>query len=274
MPIERCAIKKTTKTVYRPVTESSPMFALDCEMCKTENGRLDVARISLVDEQLNVLLDELVQPDLPIVDYLTEFSGITEAMLANVTTSLSQIHQWLDELLPEDAILIGHSLNCDLQSLRIGHPYIIDTSCIYNFTFFPNNKPKLRELAAHYLNRDIQSSESGHCPVEDAKVAMELVQLKLSHDITFGDNYLKNRQSNRGKLFKPTMTLSEFLSYKDQGDVKIVYDYLDLEQFPKFISVTSVHLNQVLDKIGWACSLLNSICVVMLKGRCLIKLNN
>ena len=246
------------------------MFALDCEMCKTENGRLDVARISLVDEQLNVLLDELVQPDLPIVDYLTEFSGITPAMLANVTTSLEEVHRRLDELLPEDAILVGHSLNCDLQSLRVGHPYIIDTSCIYNFTPYPNNKPKLRELAAYHLQRDIQSAESGHCSVEDAKVAMELVKLKLSRDLTFGDN----SRCCRNKLFKPTMTMSEFLSYKDQGDVKIVYDYLDLDEFPKFIAVTSKHLNQVVDKIQWAASLLNSICVVILRGRCLINLNN
>lgn len=248
------------------------MFALDCEMCKTANGRLDVTRISLVDEQLNVLLDELVRPELPIIDYLTEFSGITVDMLANVRTGLDEVHRRLDELLPEDAILIGHSLNCDLQSLRIAHPYIIDTSCIYNFTLYPNNKPKLRELAYHHLARHIQSAESGHCSVEDAKVAMELVQLKLSHDLTFGDNCLKNRHSN--KLFKPTMTLSEFLAYKDQGDVKIVYDFLDVDDLPRFISVTSKHMNRVVDKINWACSLANSICVVILRGRCLINLNS
>lgn len=274
LPIKGSPIMKTTKSNYKPVTEKSPLFSLDCEMCKTINGDLDVTRISLIDEQMNLLLDEYVKPELKIINYLTPFSGITEKTLANVTTTLKDIHEKLDKLLPEDAILIGHSLNCDLNSLRLCHPYIIDTSCIYNFTIYLNNKPSLKQLANYHLNKDIQSNESGHCSIEDAKTAMQLVHLKLSKDITFGDNCLINRYlRNENKLFKPTMTLSEYLKSKNQPDIKIFYDYLDIEQAPKFFLFLSKHLNKVIDKINWTLSLNDSICVLILKEKCMINLN-
>ena len=38
-----------------------------------------------------VIIDRLVKPLRTVVDYNTEFSGITEATLANVTTSLSDV---------------------------------------------------------------------------------------------------------------------------------------------------------------------------------------
>ena len=275
LPFENSLIKKTTKSIYKQATELSPMYALDCEMCKTENGDLDVTRISLVDEQLNVLLDELVMPATRIIDYLTTYSGITEETLSNVSTTLADIHQRLDELLPEDAILIGHSLNCDLQSLQISHPYVIDTSCIYNFSFEFFSKPSLKQLAQFYLNDEIQANKTGHCSIEDAKTAMRLVKLKLSKDITFGDNRLCRILNNSSKLFKPQMTLSEFFKFKHQNQIKIVYDYLDLEQLgtSRFIAVFSKHLNKIVDKINWSLNLSNSICIVVLEGICLINLN-
>lgn len=43
-----------TKDVYVEANERSPMFGLDCEMCKTTIGELELTRISLVDESMNV----------------------------------------------------------------------------------------------------------------------------------------------------------------------------------------------------------------------------
>lgn len=269
LPVQNGSVTKTTKSNYKPVCESSPMFSMDCEMCKTEKGDLDVTRISLIDEQFNVLIDEFVKPKERIIDYLTTFSGIKKEHLENVNTTLDDIHQRLDVLLPEDAILVGHSLNCDLQSLQLSHPYVIDTSCIYNFSVYFNSKPSLRQLSNHYLKSDIQNKEGGHCSIEDARAAMQLVQLKLSKDITFGDQRLSRLLNH---TVKPTMTLTEFLQFKDQFDVKIVYDYLELESLPRFISITSKHTNKIIDKIAWSLSLTNSISIVILKGRCLIKI--
>lgn len=43
-----------TKDVYIEANERSPMIGLDCEMCKTTTGELELTRISLVDESMKV----------------------------------------------------------------------------------------------------------------------------------------------------------------------------------------------------------------------------
>ena len=47
------------------------------------------------------------------------FSGITEKMLENVTTTLEDVQKHLIALLPHDAILLGHSLENDLRALKV-----------------------------------------------------------------------------------------------------------------------------------------------------------
>ena len=47
-------------------------LAIDCEMVETSEG-LALARVTAVDVDLNVILDMLVKPSLPIRNYLTEY---------------------------------------------------------------------------------------------------------------------------------------------------------------------------------------------------------
>ena len=69
--------------------EDENVIAVDCEMVMTEFG-LELARVSMVDNEGEVLLDLLVRPDNLIVDYLTKFLGITPDLLRDVTTSFKQ----------------------------------------------------------------------------------------------------------------------------------------------------------------------------------------
>ncbi|XP_046897257.1 RNA exonuclease 5-like isoform X2 [Hypomesus transpacificus] len=156
------------------ITDSSPLYGLDCEMCVTEQG-YELARVSLVDSRGRCLLDQLVKPENRILNYLTRFSGITRAMLQPITTTLRDVQSKLKELLPRDAVLVGHSLDNDLRALKLIHPHVIDTSLLYKRDF--GQRFKLKVLAEAILLKQIQTEEvKGHDPREDAQAALELAQ--------------------------------------------------------------------------------------------------
>ncbi|KAM6940870.1 RNA exonuclease 5 [Lycodopsis pacificus] len=156
------------------VTDGSPLYGLDCEMCQTERGS-ELARVSLVDSDGNCLMDDLVKPQNRILDYLTRFSGITAAMLRPITTTLRDVQVKLRQLLPSDAVLVGHSVNNDLVALKLIHQHVIDTSLLYRRDL--GQKFKLKVLADVVLQRQIQTEgNKGHNPTEDAVAALELAQ--------------------------------------------------------------------------------------------------
>ncbi|XP_076750664.1 RNA exonuclease 5 isoform X2 [Xylocopa sonorina] len=205
-----------TKDVYVEANAKSPMFGLDCEMCKTTTGDLELTRISLVDERMNIIYDSLVKPDNPITDYLTRFSGITKEMLHDVRTTLSDVQQALRKLLPMDAILVGQSLNSDLHTLRMMHPYIIDTSVIFNITGDRYRKTKLQTLVREFLGEKIQQSKSGHCSTEDSQASMKLVQLKLANSVDYGDAVLLGRCDMNALKMEVEKRTDEHKSFKTE----------------------------------------------------------
>ncbi|XP_069426387.1 RNA exonuclease 5 isoform X1 [Ovis canadensis] len=161
------------------VTDNSPLFGLDCEMCLTSKGR-ELTRISLVAEGGGCVMDELVKPDNKIVDYLTSFSGITKKILKPVTTKLKDVQRQLKILLPPDAVLVGHSLDLDLRALKMIHPYVIDTSWLY--VREQGRRFKLRFLAKAILGKDIQCPDRlGHDATEDARTTLELARYFLKY---------------------------------------------------------------------------------------------
>lgn len=204
-----------TKDIYHEATSKSPMFGLDCEMCKTTTGCLELTRISIVDEKMNVIYETLVKPENKITDYLTRYSGITETMLCNVRTRLADVQKIIQKLLPSDAILVGQSLNADLHTLKMMHPYIIDTSVIFNITGDRYRKSKLQALAREFLNIRIQENKSGHCSTEDSQASMKLVQLKLLNSVDYGDAVLIGHKMLEETLRKKRLECGEIT--KDSG---------------------------------------------------------
>jgi len=170
------------------------VVALDAEMVYTQGG-MEIARISAVNEGNEVILDLLVDPIYPIVDYNTRFSGITKEMLDvefisadslswKLTSGLRVTFQKLiQEILPfligPQTILIGHSLENDLKSLGIISSRIIDTALLYprDLSLY---KYSLRDLSRKHLAKFIQDGHQGHDSLEDARMCLELVKLKLS----------------------------------------------------------------------------------------------
>ncbi|KAI9869110.1 MAG: hypothetical protein M1813_002934 [Trichoglossum hirsutum] len=170
------------------ITRGRDVLTMDCEMCQTEGEHLDLTRVSIVRWDGEVVLDELVKPERAIVDYLTPYSGISKDMLDPITTTLSDIQSRLLEIFHPKSILVGHSLNSDLAALKMTHPFIIDTSIIYQHPRGPPLKSSLKFLAQKYLGREIQKGHGskGHDSIEDAKACLDLVKQKCEKGPKWG----------------------------------------------------------------------------------------
>lgn len=72
-----------------------------------------------MDENLDPVYHAYVLPDKPVRDYATKWSGITPQLLRGVQKRLCHVQQDIRNLLPPDAILVGHSLRGDLLALEV-----------------------------------------------------------------------------------------------------------------------------------------------------------
>jgi RNA exonuclease 1 len=170
--------------------EYPEIVAMDCEMVTIETG-LALARCSVVDDCGTVIYDKLVLPPTPIVNYNTEFSGITKEQMRNVTTTLEDVQKELLELIPSECVIAGHSLENDLMMLKMCHPNVVDTVQMYPHKRGAPFRNALRFLTERYLRRKIQH-EGTHDSVTDARATLELVYLKLIRGETFGNDISEN----------------------------------------------------------------------------------
>ena len=174
------------------------LVAIDCEMVLVRGDHMvdggwplvkQLARVALVDGDGTRLIDEFVTPEKPVVDYLTRFSGVTEALLRErATLTFHEVRERVLTLLA-GKVLIGHSLESDLDALRIAvpppkraaaaasapsdaistapvaapaaswRPTILDTAVLYPLRVHhhgPPTKAALRNLSVTHLKREIQ----------------------------------------------------------------------------------------------------------------------
>ncbi|KIY73353.1 hypothetical protein CYLTODRAFT_386946 [Cylindrobasidium torrendii FP15055 ss-10] len=168
------------------------VYAIDCEMCMTDDDDKALTRVSIVDYDTNkVVYDRLVKPARPIVNYLTQWSGITEEALRPVKTTIAEVQaDVLKFLQPQNGltpVLLGHSLESDLKALHLCHPYCIDTALIFQHPRGAPLKPGLAWLTNKYVGREIQNrGDGGHDPEEDARACVDLLKRKVKEGPAFG----------------------------------------------------------------------------------------
>ncbi|KAL7004824.1 poly(A)-specific ribonuclease [Cystobasidiomycetes sp. EMM_F5] len=148
-------------------------------------SRMTLARVSVLrgegPETGVPFIDDHIQVTEPIVDYLTEFSGIRPGDLDNTKSPHTVVpskvaYKKLRLLVDMGCVFIGHGLNKDFRIINIHVPpeQIVDTVNIYHLAH-RHRKISLRFLSWVVLHQDIQSSGS-HDSVEDARTALQLYE--------------------------------------------------------------------------------------------------
>ena len=179
--LERCGAE-TVRRSGAPPGERRRVFGLDCEMVKTTAGAR-VARCTLVDGAGAVVFDELAKPAEKGVDYCTQWSGLDEAALRGVATSVDQVRAALLETVDADDVLVGHSLDCDLRALGLAHHACADTALLYGHPRGAPYKKKLKQLAKEFLDREIQ--DGAHDSAVDARAALDRIALRVARGPAF-----------------------------------------------------------------------------------------
>lgn len=200
------------------------VIALDCEMCKAEGCSAQLARATAIDATVEgrggePVYDEVVIPQTKITDYLTQYSGITPDDISRATVSIGDVQDSLADILDgtasssgaassassssgnssklhahrqqqlRPAVLVGHSLDNDLRSLRLIHTRVVDTSLALPHPAGLPYRFALRNLTQQHLGRAIQTNHggSGHDSAEDATAALHLVQMLVEEGEGDGD---------------------------------------------------------------------------------------
>ncbi|MCO5593385.1 hypothetical protein L7F22_047397 [Adiantum nelumboides] len=173
-----------------------PAVALDCEMVGGgPDGSLHLcARVCIVDENENVLLNTYVKPELPVTDYRFEFTGVHPEDLAKAMP-INVVRKAVEQILYNGVklqtskqnarLLVGHSLHHDLGCLGIKFPVHLqrDTAYYPPLLRTSNVSNKLQYLTSTYLGYKIQEGNS-HDPFEDAIAAMRLYKrMKMASHI-------------------------------------------------------------------------------------------
>lgn len=144
---------------------------------------MQLARVSVVDVRGRRVYDSLVQPEYPVLDYNTRFSGITPRRLATATRSLRAVQSDLLGFIVADTLLVGHGLENDLRALRLVHSHVVDTSTLFVHARGLPFRHKLSDLVASCLGRRIQTASTGHDSLEDARACMQLLLWRVRQDM-------------------------------------------------------------------------------------------
>jgi RNA exonuclease 1 len=126
-----------------------------------------------------VLLDSLVKPIWPVVDYRTFVNGIAAEHLANVEFTLRHAQAFMMALCSSETVIVGQALHNDLAALRMEHYCVADSACLFKAQDSPTATVGLRDLAASVLKKAMPEK---HDSVNDARMALACVKHYMEKD--------------------------------------------------------------------------------------------
>ncbi|KAM7535267.1 hypothetical protein Aperf_G00000090908 [Anoplocephala perfoliata] len=155
-------------------------IALDCEMVEVGPPRQNaLARVSIVNYNYKVLLDEYCCPDMQVTNYRTYFSGVRPQNLAGAPP-LEVVQNKVQRII-KNRIVVGHAIENDFKVLRLNHPphLVRDTlKAPYakkRLGLGEDDPVRLQDLYFGLFDKMIQQDE--HSSVEDACATMEIYRL-------------------------------------------------------------------------------------------------
>jgi RNA exonuclease 1 len=173
---------------YGSWCESNPQaIAIDCEMCETQDPlsgaknpkalcRLSVVNAEKPDE---VLLDTLVKPVWPVIDYRTRINGIAKEHLENVEFTLRHAQAFMLALCSQETVIVGHALHNDLVALNFEHDVVADSSFLFRSKDSPAATPSLKDTVKTMLKKEMPNT---HDSVNDARKSLECVLHWIQND--------------------------------------------------------------------------------------------
>ncbi|PWY69672.1 hypothetical protein BO94DRAFT_477708, partial [Aspergillus sclerotioniger CBS 115572] len=163
-------------------------ISLDCEMAQTIYGEDTLVQVTLIDMlTATPLLDLTVIPTHPIADWRTQWSGMSESIMAERIASpdhetvrgYAEARARVWDFVNADTILVGQSLNFDLKVLGMVHWRVVDSFILVKEGGFRagGGSMRLKNLVEDFVGVRIQTGdgETGHDCLEDTFGAREVV---------------------------------------------------------------------------------------------------
>lgn len=184
--IQIAEFQQSPESTLGPSTGKRHAVVIDCEMVENSNFRKEVAFICVVDFLTGqVLFRHYVRTEREVTRWMSRTSGVTPSAMANAVANGQALSGWkaareaLWRYISSDTVLIGQSLNSDLNVLGMFHSRIVDSAILTAESVFLELEPwqplkrlwSLKRLANELLDYNIQGSSNGHDCLEDTLIS-------------------------------------------------------------------------------------------------------
>ncbi len=117
-------------------------------------------------------------------------------------------------------------MDSDLAALKLTHPFIVDTSILYQHPRGPPLKSSLKWLAQKYLHREIQKGHGtlGHDSVEDSRACLDLVKMKCEKGPEWGSS-ASTSETIFKRLSRTPRAGSIVVGDEGQGKTGVIVDH-------------------------------------------------